>query len=470
MNCANPTRTEPPERSKTKKAYTEQNQQELFELAGHFDPTFVGRGRDEHGRLADWNTWAKSHPHRDETLRVCHGRTAWQRATPKSSFHDDRHHVSVVSWNTLSDTWYSNPRYHGLYDHVPPNVGVWERRFPLLLQWIEDLQPDVLALQEVDFEKFHQDFLPEMQTRGYMGVMQSAKSHNDQQPCGVATFWKRDHWKLVKSHSRSRSMVVLLENILTKSTEEESQSQQSSSYNQFLCLINAHLECSQTREGAEKRARQLNSPLLWAHKEAPQCPLVVCGDFNTGADASLFYAIRHGTWHGHNLASVYEHPQTSETLPVNRGSFFMPQNHYVIDHILYSHSTATPRLVLNAFSPEEINQHLGNGLDRGFPDGLCPSDHIPVGAVFELTAATESSTSDTRRRSASLSIARQEEIQQQWQELRATKPIQPKRKPTSEEIVLLKDHADRVKAWRKSFESTTEEERDFVAHLVKGKS
>merc|ERR1712224_429151 len=110
--------------------------------------------------------------------------------------------------------------------------------------------------------------------------------------------------------------------------------------------------------------------------------LVVCGDFNTGADSGLFRALRTEKWHGHDLSSVYEHPSTADTLPANRATYAIPGHHYMVDHILYSHDNATLSAALSAFTPSEIDEHLGEGLEKGFPTEFCPSDHLPIGAVF----------------------------------------------------------------------------------------
>ena len=289
-----------------------------------------------------------------------------------------------MSWNILSDAWWQQGKPIGEYDHTPEEHGEWLFRLKLLLQWIEVFHPDVLALQEVDYDKFGEDLLPELSKHGYDGRMQNPKKKAAKQPCGVATFWKKDKYTLEKEVSFSRTQCVVLN---CSETETQTIPQQ-------LCIINVHLESSQTEVGCDRRARQLNSALAYAATEARSAALLICGDCNTGADASLFRAIRDYQWHGHSLSSVYEHPDTHATLPVSGATFMVPHHHFVIDHMLYEQDTLKLKCALNASSQEEVDDHV-QGLESGFPSAFCPSDHIPVRAMFEVLSYSRQSEPET---------------------------------------------------------------------------
>lgn len=107
---------------------------------------------------------------------------------------------------------------------------------------------------------------------------------------------------------------------------------------------NLHLEASQGPDKSDRRARQLNSALTYAATEAPAAALLVCGDFRV---------LRDYRWHGHALSSVYQHPDTHQTLPVSRATFMVPGHHYVIDHILYNQDSLRLKVALDPFSKEE---------------------------------------------------------------------------------------------------------------------
>ena len=275
-----------------------------------------------------------------------------------------------------------------------------------------------------------------------------------------------------------------------------------------MAIVNVHLESAQSEAGAERRARQLDSALKRASKlcarqqehdshTTTRIPWIVCGDFNTGADSFLFHSLRgqESSWHGGpSLASVYEHADTAQTLPVNRATYAEPHHHYVIDHVLYSHNSLQLDCALNALTPHEIAKHLGprGTIDQGFPTAFLPSDHIPVGAMFswsdrvelDCTPASESIQDDHQVSSESrassnttalfeegrpVSSDRLAELQSEWDQLQSEKPRRVRGKPSPDQIAERRAYASTVKAWwhRVVQESTHRGEVDFVHHLLK---
>ena len=321
----------------------------------------------------------------------------------------------------------------------------------LLLRWIESLNPDVLALQEVDYQKFEEDLLPELSKRGYNGSMQKPKKKADKQPCGVATFWKSELLELVQEKSFSRTQCLVL-----NCRENNSQ----------VCITNVHLEASQSEKGSDSRARQLNSALAYAAAEAPDAALLVCGDCNTGADAQLFRVLRDYQWHGHALSSVYEHPHTHKTLPVSFATFAVPGHHYVIDHMLYDQDTLRLRCALDAFSEEEMEEHVHpKGNECGFPSPLCPSDHIPIGAMFELLPETKRPVTQP---AVVVSEERKGQLTAQWESLQLSRPAHTKGQPTPQQIQERRAYAAAVRAWKATVEDN-KAELEFVTQLIKSK-
>ncbi|KAL7561439.1 hypothetical protein ACA910_009295 [Epithemia clementina (nom. ined.)] len=327
----------------------------VLQQAATWEPEKAGRRRMDDGTLPNWYEWSRRHPQKDAHVLICQGRNEWRQETQirQSRSGNKRRRVSVVSWNILSDTWAQQATYH----HIGQEGVAWETRFPLLLQWLEGFRPDVIALQEVDYCKYEQDILPEVEKMGYNGSLQKPKKQSSQQPCGAATFWDKQQFHLLDSEASSRCLCVVLRPILTNSKETGKNSvptEQQSIPSPFT-VVNVHLESSQSLSGCERRARQLNSALWRASRkmDATQIPMILCGDFNTGADSCLFHTLRHESWHGYPLASVDEHPETAKTLPVNRVTYAQPQHHYAIDHVFYSHDSFRLECVLNALTPTE---------------------------------------------------------------------------------------------------------------------
>eukprot|EP00536_Pseudo-nitzschia_multiseries_P009186 jgi/Psemu1/22560/gm1.22560_g len=469
--------------------------------------------RDEHGRLKHWYEWAAAHRQRDRVVRVCRGRAEWEAYSTSSQMgraagdlnrtdnnnhdnnNDDNNNqnnnqnnnherslllkLSIVSWNTLSDTWYEQGARSGTYDHTTPRdeCGAWEGRFPLLLRWISSLKPDVLALQEVDYHRFESHALPELRAMGYDGLVQRGKKNKNKnknkngkqqqkQPCGVATFWWKEKLELLDYRMGSRSLATHFGFRACHSRKEQEQEDQERQRQRQrrqsatpktqtqVCVINVHLECAHrssqngdtiptntntnnnnnnnTNNNTQQqndpaypktmRVGQLNSPLLWASERArvpPSSPrvaaVVVCGDFNAGAETSLLRVLRTERWHGHAFASVYEHPAAADTLPVKHvTTFAIPHRRHAIDHMLYTYTNANANANANAnrnthtnthtnahthksthahepailaalldpLTEAEAEAHLLGDPEKGFPDALCPSDHLPIGAVF----------------------------------------------------------------------------------------
>lgn len=210
------------------------------------------------------------------------------------------------------------------YRQTAPEHGQWTNRLATLLQWVDDLGPTVIALQEVDEVKFEADLHGAMRERGYDGRLQHPKQKKDAaqpQPCGVATFWRRERFHLLSEAVKSRTLCVTL------GAEQEERP---------LCVVNVHLEAAQSAEGADRRARQAGSALAWVEREAPGVAVVLCGDFNTGADSPLHHVLREHQWHGHALASVYEHPAARTTIPTTVATFVGScERRYLIDHMWY---------------------------------------------------------------------------------------------------------------------------------------
>lgn len=434
------------------------SEEELLKMAATWQVAKVGRHREDDGTVPGWHTWSQSHSQKEDEIVICRGREEWQRTNPETK--EQQHlNVSLVSWNILSDTWWQWGKQQGNYDHTPQEEGEWSFRLRVMLTWIERLNPDVLALQEVDYDKFAIDILPELDRMGYCGSMQKPKKKAETQPCGVATFWKNEKFGMEKETSFSRTQCVILQNRQTNNDPQ---------YCSQVCITNVHLESSQSELGSDRRARQLNSALAFAAAEAPNAALLVCGDCNTGADAQLFRVLREHQWHGHSLSSVYEHPSTHRTLPVSVATFMVPGHHYVIDHMLYDQDTLRLKCALDAFSKEEMEEHVhAKGDQCGFPSAFCPSDHIPIGAVFELLpqAAT---LPQRQQQTAMISEERKSELVAQWASLQAQRPPHRKGKPTPEELVERKAYASAVKAWKETVQGNTRE-LDFVVQLIKGK-
>ena len=101
---------------------------------------------------------------------------------------------TVMCYNVLGDKYCTRQ----VYGYCPPWALSWDYRKKLIIDEIKKYFCDVVALQEVETEQFHNFFKPELAALGYDGVF-SAKSRaktmteNERKHVdGCAIFWKTE--------------------------------------------------------------------------------------------------------------------------------------------------------------------------------------------------------------------------------------------------------------------------------------
>ena len=149
----------------------------------------------------------------------------------------------------------------------------------------------------------------------------------------------------------------------------------------------------------------------------------------------------------------------------------VPGHHYVIDHMCYDHESMRLRFVLDAFDADERADHVDTeGLTSGFPNVLCPSDHIPIGAMFEVFPHPNRYRSEGSEPSSTVNLSEEQKskLRHEWEELQNQKPPHKNGKPSPEEIAERKAHAISVKAWKEDYRSNSAA-FEFVTSLIKQK-
>jgi len=169
---------------------------------------------------------------------------------------------TVMIWNILADSL-STSSFHGNlpFPFVDQTILSWDHRLPLILKEIENVNPDVLCLMEVD--RF-QDLEAELGGRGYTGLWTPKVDSKD----GVAIFWKHQKLTLLKWSdvrlSPTQSQVALLAVFQMKIEKP------------FLVAA-THLKA---KPGFEEVRLKEGEVLLENANAFHQGPAVICGDFN----------------------------------------------------------------------------------------------------------------------------------------------------------------------------------------------
>ncbi|CAH8301050.1 unnamed protein product [Eruca vesicaria subsp. sativa] len=211
---------------------------------------------------------------------------------------------TVLSYNILSDTSASSD----LYSYCPPWALSWPYRRQNLLREIVGYRADVVCLQEVQSDHFHEIFAPELDKHGYQAlykrktneVLSGSTSAID----GCATFFRRDRFSHVKKYDVefNKAAQSLTEAIIPPTQKRTAlnrlvkdnialivvleakfgnQPTDPSGKRQLICVANTHVNVQQ--ELKDVKLWQVHTLLKGLEKIAASAdiPMLVCGDFNT---------------------------------------------------------------------------------------------------------------------------------------------------------------------------------------------
>ncbi|XP_078263362.1 protein angel homolog 1-like [Rhinoraja longicauda] len=210
---------------------------------------------------------------------------------------------TVMSYNILSQDLLETNR--DLYSHCQPELLKWEFRFQNIMQDFETWDPDIMCLQEVQNNHYHQQFQPALQLRGYECIY---KRRTGIKTDGCAVCFKRDRFSLVSQHpveyfrpiveTLNRDNVALLA-LLRPVLPQPPDSGQDQPTLPDILVANTHLIFN-PRRGDIKLTQlavllaEIQQLLPAARGDGSPCPVILCGDFNSVPDSPLYKLIRNG--------------------------------------------------------------------------------------------------------------------------------------------------------------------------------
>eukprot|EP00041_Stephanoeca_diplocostata_P035674 m.1266745 g.1266745 ORF g.1266745 m.1266745 type:complete len:497 (-) comp24741_c0_seq36:2099-3589(-) len=376
------------------------------------------------------------------------------------------HGVWILSQNLLADIyvekcrlgWMKDPVTGAwLYEHVPAADMAWDTRLQRLISEFKELLPDVLCLQEVEFDVFDKDLVPALEACGYNGIMQADPNRMAKQSTGNATFynaavltptWTRHGTRTLMTAYTVKS-VVHPDNSVAVDDDGKPLTGE-------LLVANVHLQGDPKK--LDQRIAQLKSCVkhgvrrerdVLALDARQPWGMVVCGDFNEDVSKA---GMMKDAMNECDLAN----PDAMTAAGLTDPTFPMPLGTYRLDFFLHHASKVWVSDVANFLSDEgERTQALTNKI----PSAVFPSDHLPVAACVCVRPPT------TKRKHIVDATPSYESAEAMWHDAPMTEEqkaayallmdeetrVRPKGKPTAEQISAL--------------QNTAQKKRDFLAEL-----
>ncbi|XP_026184756.1 protein angel homolog 1 [Mastacembelus armatus] len=214
---------------------------------------------------------------------------------------------TVMSYNILAqDLLEANQE---LYAHCPLEVLDWSYRYFLLLEEIQKWAPDILCLQEVQENHYHEHLYPVLSQMGYTCVY---KRRTGTKTDGCATCYRGDYFSVVSLSQleffrpetelldrHNVGIVLLLQPVATQGVKVTAKGPP-------LCVANTHLLFN-PRRGDVKLAQlaimlaEIDSMVQSCATKGEHCNVILCGDFNSVPHMPLYQLITTGKLYYHGL-------------------------------------------------------------------------------------------------------------------------------------------------------------------------
>ncbi|XP_023139140.2 protein angel homolog 1 isoform X2 [Amphiprion ocellaris] len=207
---------------------------------------------------------------------------------------------TVMSYNILAQDLLE--LHQDLYTHCPLEVLDWNYRFSLLVGEIQKWTPDIVCLQEVQENHYHEQLHPFLSEMGYTCVY---KRRTGTKTDGCATCYRsscfsqvvvteleffRPETELLDRHNVG--IVLLLRPVVAQGSEVKGKAPP-------LCVANTHLLFNPKR-GDVKLAQlaimlaEISSVVKSCKAKGEHCNVVLCGDFNSVPHMFLYQLITTG--------------------------------------------------------------------------------------------------------------------------------------------------------------------------------
>ncbi|KAG1936389.1 protein angel homolog 1 isoform X2 [Pimephales promelas] len=234
----------------------------------------------------------------------------------------DAFDFSVMSYNILAqDLLEANP---DLYTHCPEEVLAWDVRLRAILKELQTWQPDIICLQEVQEDHFHQQMCPVLTEMGYSCIY---KRRTGPKTDGCAVCYRSERF--------TQLSVRLLEfrrpdcELLDRDNVAIVLLLQPRSALSPVCVANTHLLFN-PRRGDVKLAQlaivlaEIDVMVQNCRSAGRRCEVVFCGDLNALPSSPLWRFISSGQLYYYGLPAWMVSGQTDLSHRVHHARLFAP--------------------------------------------------------------------------------------------------------------------------------------------------
>eukprot|EP01001_Neometanema_parovale_P010247 NODE_647_length_2226_cov_82.421778_g617_i0.p1 GENE.NODE_647_length_2226_cov_82.421778_g617_i0~~NODE_647_length_2226_cov_82.421778_g617_i0.p1 ORF type:complete len:456 (-),score=76.89 NODE_647_length_2226_cov_82.421778_g617_i0:153-1520(-) len=317
---------------------------------------------------------------------------------------------SMCTYNILAKC-YSKPSY---YPNVPPRVLSWKYRLPMILSEIMSLQTDIVCLQEVQEDDWTNDFAPAFEKAGFSGVHTSTDALKNK--LGIAIVWRQSTFTPITSevvHFRDIAKVCsdkVVQDYYGGYHQVGLMVKLKTADQQILQASTAHISSNFKEQSVQLMQVQmmLDRQETFSKAQPPANRLVFCGDFNSTPGSAVHGLISKGTVaptdpilyppiitenpaaslpypqpsHGLQLRSAYSQVFGQEPTFTNLSDCLTGKFEGTLDYVWVNPGIKV-RGVLEV--PDKAQLIPEGAINKGIPNAICPSDHLPLVAHLEYS-------------------------------------------------------------------------------------
>lgn len=326
----------------------------------------------------------------------------------------------VMNWNVLADLYATE----SVYPYCEKWALSWTWRKHLIMKELKSMAADIITLQEVQKDAYDDWFRPQLVEAGFEGVFQQKKRepifHRGKYTAeGCATFYKTTRFKRVDKHivdydklaanelnnlsdrvvaekglqrlsKGNIGLAVMLEDLHIKTTHNSQATGPGGGH--LITVVNTHILADPGCPDVKLWQAHL---LLRTLEQLPDrnMPLLVCGDFNSTPESSVYEYCRRGSvspdheemqvdpcgilkhlpvGHSLRLHTAYETCNGREAIYTNYTEDFKG----TLDYIWFTSETLSVLAISQVDDESQLTQ------ETALPSSTRPSDHVSLVSTF----------------------------------------------------------------------------------------